>query len=59
MIPFIRVEIRESVNQGSDGGEPIIKDHMELCSDCARGRIENERNRSGVFLGEPKVNTAL
>jgi hypothetical protein len=37
--PFIQVKVREILGCGSEGGEPVVKDHMILWSDRPRVKV--------------------
>jgi hypothetical protein len=49
VIPDGVVDIRENGRVCDHGGEPAIKDAMELGADVKAGKVEDKRGRGGVF----------
>ena len=49
VIPDGVIDIREDGRVCDHGGEPAIKDAMELGADIKAGKVENERSRGGVL----------
>jgi hypothetical protein len=59
MAPFGAVEVRELQRIGHDRSEQIIEGHMELRSDVAGLKIEDQRDRTGVPITDANIDTAL
>lgn len=57
-LPTIVVEVRKIVGGSGNGSEPVIEDDVKLWGNVPRLRIQDERNRTGVFVRESKVDGA-
>ena len=54
-LPGRVIKVRKVIGGCGDCGKPIVKNDMELRSDVAGLRIQNERNRTCVLVGKTKV----
>ena len=57
--PAIIVEVRKVVSGSRNRGEPIVEYDVKLWSDINGRRVENERDRTGVFVGESKIDVPV
>ena len=57
--PAIIVEVRKVVGGSRNRGEPIVEFDVKLWSDITGLRVENERDRTGVFVGESKIDVPV
>jgi hypothetical protein len=59
MVPLRAVEVRELQQIGNHSSKPIIERHMELWSDVASLKIEDQRNCTGVLIADSDIDAVL